>query len=76
MGVFSCPVVSALGSPHIVGDLPDPGIELTSPALQAYTHIAAKRLKKDKKKAEIAAIGVNSKRRRWNKLKKETENLS
>ena len=34
--LFSCPVVSALGYPHIVGDLPDPGIQLTSPVQKAY----------------------------------------
>ena len=32
--------------------------------------------KKEKKLVEMAAIGVNSKGRRWNKLKKETENPS
>ena len=42
-----------------------------------YTPILLpKAKKKEKKMAEMAAIGVNSKGRRWNKLKKETENFS
>lgn len=50
---------------------------LRSKEMVQYTPILLLKAKKRKKNmAEMAAIGVNSKGRRWNKLKKETENLS